>query len=160
MLRNLRPTIALIVSQQDERERQLHVGQPHQHRRRPALHEACQQAEQTAGHRRHYHRADADEQRQAGAVPHAGQQVTAELIGAERVAGRAGRLEARDEIGTQRILRSQPRGGHRGDEGGQRQPQAQVLLHALRPRHRARGAWRPRNRMFSSSTASEKDIAK
>ncbi len=100
MLRRPRPTIALMVSASrmngnDSCTSAIRMSD----RRGPALDEAGQQSEQPTGHRRHQHRAHADEQGQARAVEHARQQIAAELIGPERMAGRAGRLEARREVG-------------------------------------------------------------
>ncbi len=130
MLRRPRPTIALMVSaSRMNGKRELHVGDPHDDRRGPALDEAGEQAEQPADHRGHHHRAHADEEREARAVEHPRQEIAAELIGAERMAGRARRLEARREVRRERIVRRQPRRERRDDQHGRVSDEAQPLLH-------------------------------
>src|SRR5206468_11802034 len=91
--------------QEDERKRELHVGQTHERRRRPALDEAGDQAEQAADDGGDDDRAGADEQREPRAVEDAGEQVSTELIGAQRVARRAWGPQALSEVARQRIDR-------------------------------------------------------
>src|SRR5436309_47513 len=115
--------------QQDERKRELDVRDAHEHRRRPALDESGDEAEQAAEDRGEDHRAHADEERQPRAVQDAREEIAAELIGAEEVAGGAGRAEALREIGAERIVRRQPRRRQRRDDRRHREPHPEPLFH-------------------------------
>src|SRR5215831_7708329 len=77
--------------EEDEGKRELHVGDAHEDGPRPAPEEAGEESEETARDRGDEHGAHADEQRDPRAVEHARAEVAAELIGAERMAGRARR---------------------------------------------------------------------
>src|SRR2546428_13229609 len=127
--------------QEDERKRELHVGQAHERRRRPALDEAGDQAEQAAADGGDDDRARADEQREPRAVEDAGEQVATELIGAQRVARRARGPQALSEVARQRIDRRQPRRGGGGHDGGERDADAEPGFHA---RNLTRGSSQPK----------------
>src|SRR5882672_4374255 len=128
--------------QQDERKRELHFGDAHEHRRGPALDESRDEAEQSTEDRGEDHRAHADEERESRAVQDAREEITAELIGAEGMTGGAGRLQALREVGAQRIVRRQPRGRQRHDDRRHREPHTKPLLH----RSRTRGSSQPYRR--------------
>ena len=106
--------------EEDEWERELDVGDAHHHRRRPALDEAGEQPEHAAHDAGHDDGTDADEEGQARAVENTREQVASELIRSERMSGRAGRLQARREIGEQGIVRGDPRRSRRRDDVGER----------------------------------------
>jgi hypothetical protein len=81
------------------------------------------QAQQPADHRGEQDRAQPDEQRDARAVEDPRQQVPPELVGAERMARRARRLQALREVAGDGVVRGEQRGGQRGGEGGRHQTQ-------------------------------------
>jgi hypothetical protein len=118
--------MALMVSARSTKGNgELHVGDAHQHGLRPPAEEAGDEAEQPADHRGQQHRAEADEERDAGAVEHARVEVAPELVRAEDVAGRARRLEARHEIALDRVVRRDQGRGEGGDQGHRRQEEAE-----------------------------------
>jgi hypothetical protein len=137
--------------QEHEGKGELHVGDAHQHGLRPPAEEAGDEAEQPADHRGQQHRAEADEERDAGAVEHARVEVAPELVRAEDVAGRARRLEARHEIALDRVVRRDQGRGEGGDQGHRRQEEAEdaerVALesadHAVSASRRVRGSSQP-----------------
>src|SRR5438094_302840 len=63
--------------------------------------------------------------------------IAAELVGAERMARRARRLEAAGEVGGHRVGRRQPGRADRGDDDREGERQAEVFLH---DRIRTRGS--------------------
>ena len=108
--------------EQDERKRQLDVGQPHEHVVRAPAEVAGDQPGRHPDQPGDRDRREADQQGRAGAVDHARQQVAAEVIGAERVhapgrVAEARRLEPQvAEVLLDRIERRQERRGQRGDD--------------------------------------------
>ena len=152
MFRSPSPTMALMVSARSTKGKESCTsamrmstvsGQPAE--------EAGDEAEQPAHHRGQQHRAEADEERDAGAVEHARVEVAAELVRAEEVAGRARRLEARHEIALDRVVRREQGRGEGGDQGHRRQEEAEdaerVALespdHAASASRRVRGSSQP-----------------
>jgi hypothetical protein len=132
--------------QQDERERELDVGDAHEHARGPALDESGDEPKCSAHQRRQHDRAAANEQRQPRAVQDAGEKIAAELIGAEHVAGSARRLEALREIGVERIVRGEPGRAERREQRRQREAEAEPFLQ----RERTTGAVQCRRTRGSS----------
>ena len=74
--------------QRQLRQAQKQVGDPHQHVVDPTARDASDGANQDPHRDRHEHGCHAHGQRDAPAVQHAGQQVTAQVIGAHQVCGR------------------------------------------------------------------------
>ena len=125
--------------EQDERERELDVGDPHEHGGGPALDEPRGETEEAADPRGDEDRARADEEREPRAVEDAREEVAAELVGAERVAGRARRPEALDEVGRERVVGGEPR----RQEGGRERRRGETDPEPFFQRSRTRGSSQP-----------------
>ncbi len=102
--------------QQDERERELDVGQAHQDQIQPAPEVPGQHPDRNADHRGQEDRHEADRQRDTRPKQHPVEDVPAELIGAEEVVGRQRRLEAGPEIGVVDRIGHQQRRQHRCED--------------------------------------------
>ena len=73
--------------EQDEWERELDVGDTHEDGGRPPLNEAGGEAQKAPDHGRDQHRATSDEERQPSAIENARENISAELVSAEEMAG-------------------------------------------------------------------------
>ncbi len=105
--------------EQDERERELDVGQAHQEVVDPAAEVAGDEADDHAEQARDEHRGEPDHQRDARAEDDAGEDVAPEVIGAERMQAPllvlpARLLEALADVLLERIERRHERREHRG----------------------------------------------
>ena len=130
MFRSPSPTMALMVSASRMKGKDSCTstsrmstapGQP--------LEVAGEEAEDAAHHRGEQHRAEPDEERDAGAVEHPREEIAAELVGARGMPRRARRLEALARSRRlQRIVGRQQRrreGGQDGDAGQDQADDAQ-----------------------------------
>ena len=106
-----RPTPAISKRDQDRRERQHHVAQPHEEGVEPAADEAGQQAQRDADQHRQQHRGQADDQRDARAVHQRREDVAPLVVGAEQVLARCPPAP-RPAAGARRRARAWP--GRRG----------------------------------------------
>ena len=79
--------------QQDARKAELHVDDAHEHAVRPSAEVAGEQSDEPADRGGDDDGDDPDADRHAGAVDQAQEDVAAEVVGAEQVTRRAGRLE-------------------------------------------------------------------
>jgi hypothetical protein len=142
------PSAAAMVERQDDRrEAQDEIGEPHDQLLDPAARIGGDAAQERADRRRDEHDDDAGRERDAGAVKEAGQHVAAECVGAEPMRD-GGRLQAHRHvdgvgvIGREQRRQDRDQDPHQDDAaagGGEAVAPAPALAAAAHRRDRERG---------------------